>query len=175
MEASQSKKSEVARTDDEGGRSAARISPTPALVKAAYEAIEGKLPEGVLIEVGDPEVTARAIRERIRSGKSFDEVFAPQKLPRLSDLAGEGVVVVQDFHFNVSKFDDTPGSSVYAVVQVARADGAVELRHCGGGNVLTQLVMAWEHDWFPFKARVVSKETGNAGRSTLYLEKADAA
>lgn len=169
-----SQKQELAKVDGEQP-TAAKITPTPALVKAAYEAIEGSLPDGVLVEVGDPEVTARAIRERIRQGKTFDDVFAPQKLPKLADLAGEGAVIVRDFHFNVSKFDETPGSSVYAVVEVARADGTIELRHCGGGNVLTQLVMAWEHGWFPFKAKVVAKETGNAGRTTLYLEKADAA
>ncbi len=167
------KKNEELATQDDEPRSAARITPTPQLVAAAYAAIEGELPAGTLIEVGDPEVTARAIRQRIREGKSFDEVFAPQKLPRLQDLAGE-TFVVRDFHFNLSKFEDTPGSSIYAVVEIARIPGGeLELRHCGGGNILTQLVTAWERDWFPFKAKMVVKETGNAGRTTLYLEKAD--
>ena len=43
----------------------------------------------------------------------------------------------------------------------------------GGGNVLMQLVKAWEKGWFPFTARLVVKDTKTPGRKTLWLEKVE--
>lgn len=176
QEAEQSQ--DVAIRNEAMAPTSAKVEPTPALVDAAYAAIEGNLPEGVLIEVGDPELVAMAIRERIRSGQTFDEVFAPQKLPSLGALAtsnpevGE-TIVFNGFHFAPSKYESEDGkksSSVYAIVQIVRRTGELELRHAGGGNVLTQLVWAWAHRAFPFKAKVISKETGQQ-RTTYWLEK----
>ena len=170
MEASQNvKKGEIATQD----APVMQIKPTPALVRAAYDAIEGTLPDDVQFEAGDPEVTARAIRERIRTGSSFDEVFAPQKLPALQDYAGMGAVVFHAFHLQRSRFEGESTSTVYAVCEITSPAGEIVTCHCGGGNVLTQLVSAWEHNWFPFKALVVARDTSTPGRKTLWLEKAN--
>ena len=151
----------------------AKIKPTPELVKMYFDAIESTLPDDVFFEVGDPEITARAIRDRIRSGKTFEDVFAPQKLPRLSDLAGESFVV-HGFHVQKSKYDKADSSRIYAIVQVLRPSGELELRHTGGTNVLTQLGVAWERDWFPFTTTIIVKDTGNEGRTTQWLQMPEA-
>lgn len=146
----------------------AMIEPRPPLVQAAYAAIQdGQLPP----EVGDPSVTARMIQDRIRNADSFDEVFGSQKLTPLSDLAGEDLTF-HAFHLNPSSFADNP-IAAYAVIEVSDRAGELRTVSSGGGNVLIQLVKAWEKGWFPFRARVVSKETRTPGRRTLWLEKAE--
>lgn len=139
--------------------------PTQQVLDQVYEAI---IYGGEIPEVGDPEITAQAIQERIRSSESFDEVFKPQQLPKWSELMGE-VVTIGGFHLNPSRFEK--GSSVYAVVALKR-DGEDDFSpyQCGGGNVLTQLVKAWEQGWFPFKAALVGRKTGQ-DYTTFRIEK----
>jgi hypothetical protein len=151
-------------------------APTADVLEVAYRAIrDGVLPDGVVI--GSSDVTAQAIQDQIRQGKSFDDVFAPSKLKAWQDLAGEPVLV-RRFHLNPSTIkNETPGKgpspAVYAVVEIVRGSGEVELVQCGGGNVLTQLVKAWEHGWLPCKLKIVASEVRGSGNTVLRLEKAD--
>lgn len=142
---------------------------TKELVDQAYAAIiDGTLPP----EVGDPEVTARAIKLQLASAERFEEVFRAQSLPGWSQELLDVPVIIYGFHLNPSSFDEST-SSVYAVVElVAGDDGEIRSYSCGGENVLVQLVKAWEKGWFPFKARLTSKPTGTKGRSVFWLEAA---
>lgn len=138
--------------------------PTPEVMEQAYAAVMyGEKPP----EVGDPTITARAIQERIRDADSFDEVFKQQSLPSWGNYVGE-VVTIGGFHLNPSQFEE--GSAVYAVVALRR-EGEDDFKPylCGGGNVLTQLLKAWEQGWFPFNGALVSKKTGQ-GYDTYYIE-----
>ena len=162
--------------DDPANQVAEMPKPTEPVLLAAYAAIrDGVLPEGVI--VGDSEVTAQAIQDQIRAGKTFDDVFAPQKLKAWQDIAGEPVLV-RRFHLNPSTIkNETPGKSpspaVYAVVEMVRGTGEIELRQCGGGNVLTQLVKAWEHGWLPCRLKIMVNEVRGSGNTVLRLEKVD--
>lgn len=144
----------------------AMIEPTPDLVEAAYAAIlDGKLPP----EVGDPSVTARAIQERIKNAKTFEDAFRPSSLQSWQDYADKPVIV-HSFHLNPSNFE---GQTAYAVVELGIPEtGEFLTVSTGGGNVLTQLVKAWELGAFPFRAILKVKDTGTPGRVTLWLESA---
>jgi hypothetical protein len=151
--------------------------PTVELVAMARSAIDGVLPDGAIGqgEIGDPEITARQIREEIRKAGSFDEAFGVQKLPAWQDIAGEPVRV-HGFHLNPSTVNDRDngGPAAYAVVQMTRlATGELEVRQCGGGNVLEQLVWAWEHKTFPMIVKLTSTST-KSGNTVLRLEKVEA-
>jgi len=150
----------------DAGEAPAMIEPTPELVEAAYAAIfDGQLPP----EIGDPSVTARAIQERIRNETTFDGVFNAGSLPGWQDYTDEPVVV-HAFHLNPANFD---GQSVYAVVEIGvLSTGELKTVSCGGGNVLTQLVKAWENNWLPCRLVLRAKPTSTPGRTTLWLEKA---
>ena len=116
-----------------------------------------------------------AFQDQIRQGKTFDDVFAPQKLKAWQDIAGEPVLV-RRFHLNpstIKKETGKPSPAVYAVVEMVRGSGEVELRQCGGGNVLTQLVKAWEHGWLPCRLKIMSSEVRGTGNTVLRLEKVD--
>ena len=161
--------------DDPANQVAEMPKPTAPVLLAAYAAIrDGILPDGVI--VGDSDVTAQAIQDQIRAGKTFDDVFAPQKLKAWQDIAGEPVLV-RRFHLNPStiKPDPTkpPSPAVYAVVEMVRGTGEIELRQCGGGNVLTQLVKAWEHGWLPCLLKLMASEVRGSGNTVLRLEKVD--
>lgn len=160
-DAAASGSTEVVPWDDENAP--AMIEPTPALVEAAYAAIlDGKLPP----EVGDPSVTARAIQERIRNAETFEDAFASSKLQSWQDYT-DMPVIVHSFHLNPSTFE---GQTAYAVVEIGIPDtGEFKTVSTGGGNVLTQLVKAWELSAFPFRAVLRSKPTGT-GNTTLWLE-----
>jgi hypothetical protein len=143
--------------------------PTEKLVKAVYGAILDGTP---VPEVGDPEITNRAILEEIMAADTFEKVFQAQTLPSWQDFALDSPVTVHSFHMNRSTFEG--GSSAYAVVEIAYPDSAGEERRqlvtVGGQKVLVQLVKAWEQEWFPIKVKLSSKETRTEGRKVLGLE-----
>lgn len=158
---------------EQNAAAGAMIKPTPELVEQAYAAImDGELPP----EIGDSSITARAIQQKIREGESFDDVFAPQSLKPLSDFEGQPVVIY-GFHLNPSSFydpkkGDDAGPAAYAVVEIGDPEsGELITVGTGGGNVLVQLVKAWEKGWFPFQAILREKDTRTPGRSTYWLEK----
>lgn len=145
----------------------AAIAPTAELVQQAYDAIiEKTLPP----EIGDPKITARMILERLKNS-SLDESMTPAgSLPAWSKEYLDRAVTVFGFHMNKSTFEDEDGrKGVYAVVELAAADGELVTVQCGGQNVLVQLVKAWEEGRYPFRCCLVAQETGSPGRSTLYL------
>lgn len=138
--------------------------PTPELMEMAYAAVmDGTMPP----EVGDPAITTRAIQERIRATDKFDEAFKPQSLTPWNELLGE-VVTVGGFHLNPSTLEGQ--SAVYAVVSLRR-EGEDDFKpySCGGGNVLTQLLKAWEQGWFPFQGVLVSRKTSQ-NYDTYWIE-----
>lgn len=170
---------EIDPWDDPANDLPVRPMPAPSaeLVAAARSAIDGTLPDGVIgqLELGDPEITARRIRDEIRNADTFDEAFGVQKLPAWQEIAGEPVRV-HGFHLNPSTINDRDkgGPAAYAVVQMTRlATGELEVRQCGGGNVLEQLVWAWEHQRFPLVVKLIAKQT-DAGNTVLRLEKVEA-
>jgi hypothetical protein len=138
--------------------------PSPEEMEMAWDAVLNGKP---LPEMGDPEITARAIKERIKDADSFDEVFKSQDLPKWSDLIGE-VVTIGGFHLNPSSFEK--GSSVYAVVELRR-EGEDDFHpyQCGGENVLMQLLKALEQQWFPFNGALIGKDT-RQGHTTYYIQ-----
>lgn len=144
----------------------AMIEATPELVEQAYAAIlDGTLPP----EVGDPSVTARAIAERIRDAKTFEEAFKPTSLPSWQDYTDKPVIV-HAFHLNPSNFEE---QGAYAVVEIGVPEtGEFKTVSCGGTNVLTQLTKAWELGAFPFRAVLRASNTGTPGRVALRLEAA---
>ena len=149
----------------------AMIDPTPELVAQVRAAIlDGELPP----EIGDPNIVARAIRARILDG-SFEEALAPaQQLAGWRDAYLDEDVTVFGFHLNRSSKGDADGSGIaaYAVVELMVTDtGEIDTVQTGGGNVLAQLVKAWEARAFPFRCRMIAKPTGTAGRSTFWLER----
>ena len=130
-------------------------------------------PELADAEMGDPSITARAIQDRIRAAETFDQVFKAQSLPSWQEYEGE-VVSVLAFHLNPSSFEGEGTSAAYGVVELGIPEtGEIVTVQTGGGNVLMQLVKAWEKGWFPFTARLVVKDTKTPGRKTLWLEKVD--
>lgn len=147
------------------GIAPAMIEPTPELVKQAWDALfEGKLPP----EIGDSSITARAIMEKIRDADNFDQVFSPATLPSWQEYDGVPVTVF-GFHLNPSTIEE--GHPVYAVVEIGIMDtGDVRTVSTGGGNVLTQLIKAWEQSWFPFNAKMVVGTTADK-KTVLRLEK----
>lgn len=150
----------------------AQIKPTPELVQQMRAAIlDGKLPP----EVGDPAITARLIRARILDG-SFDESMQPaESLPSWRDEYTDENVTVLGFHLVPSAFKDEAaksGVAAYAVVELMTPEtGELVTVQTGGGNVLAQLIKAWEEERFPFQAVLRQKPTGTPGRSVLWLEK----
>jgi hypothetical protein len=153
----------------------AKIPATPELLAQVRRAIDG---EGLPPAVGDPEIMARLIRERIRQG-TFDESLNPaEKLPALADDYLDRVIVFYGFHMNASTIkdpDQPEKKGVYAVVEVALpGSGEIETRSCGGANVLEQLVKAWEEDRFPFQAVLTGTKTGS-GYTTYWLKRPEGA
>ncbi len=153
----------------------AKIEPTEALVAQVYAAIDG---QGLPPEIGDPEIMARLIRERIRQG-SFDESMGPAaKLPAWADEYLDRLVVVYGFHMNASTIenpDDPQRKSVYAVVEVGLpGSGEIVTVSCGGGNVLEQLVKAWQEGRYPFQAVLTGTKTSR-GYTTLWLKRPEGA
>lgn len=145
------------------------IVPSEQLVRRAYAAIiDGTEPP----EIGDPEITNRAILEEIVAADSFEAVFQAQSLPSWSEAYLDRDVTVLGFHLNPSSFDQ--GSAVYAVVEIADPEDAGELKRVtiGGQKVLVQLVKAWENKWFPCRLRLTAKDTRTDGRKVLGLEPA---
>lgn len=148
----------------------ARIKPTPQLVEQVRAAIlDGTVPP----EIGDPTLTARAIKERILAGTLEEALQPSQSLPGWREYMDEDVSVL-DFHLNPSNIDNEDGGrGVYAVVEIIltdQADAEPIVVHCGGGNVLATLVRAWELGQFPFRCRLCEKSTGSSGRKVLWLE-----
>ncbi len=146
------------------------VSPTKALVAQAYAAIlDGTAPP----EIGDPEITNRAILEDIIAADSFDAVFQAQSLPSWSEAYLDTDVTVLGFHLNPSSFEG--GSAVYAVVELADPKDAGEIKRVtvGGQKVLVQLLKGWEQGWFPIRVKLTSKDTRNEGRKVLGLELTD--
>lgn len=151
---------------------------TPQEIELAYRAISDG---DVLPEVGDPEAVSRAIMERIRRAESFEEAFAAQKVTpwrQLLDLP----VFIKSFHLNRSTLERQDGQpSVYAIVDIQRADGepwtssgreeSTLTVSCGGRNVLFQLVRALEMDWFKYPMKLTSKKSSE-GFDVLWLEDA---
>lgn len=152
----------------EGGAGLAVIEPTPELVEQVRAAIlDGELPP----EIGDPQLTARAIKERILAGSLAESMEPAQALPAWRDYMDEDVAV-QGFHLNPSNIANDDGEKgVYAVVQIMLVEsGEIVTVHCGGGNVLAQLVNAWENGAFPFRGKLVERTAGS-GRGVLWIEK----
>jgi hypothetical protein len=152
---------------DEPPRGLAAIEPTPELVEQAYNAIINKeLPP----EIGDPEITARLIMERIKAG-TFDESMDPREsLASWSKEYAEQPVTVIGFHLNPSTFENEEGEKgVYAVVELMVEGGELVTVSCGGGNVLMQLVKAWEENRYPFVCQLTGKATSTPGRKTYWL------
>jgi hypothetical protein len=165
--------SEVAPWDEPTAMAA--IPATPALLQQVRDAIDGK---GLPPEVGDPEIMARLIRERIRTG-TFDDSMSPSaKLPAWADEYLDRLVVVYGFHMNPSTIenpDDPARKGVYAVVEVGLpGTGEIVTVSCGGGNVLEQLVKAWEEGRFPFQAVLTGTKTSR-GYTTLWLKRPEGA
>jgi len=148
-----------------------RPMPTPdaKTVKMAYAAIlDGTKPP----EIGDPEITNRAILEEIANADTFEAVFQAQSLPAWQEYALDKPVTVGGFHLNPSSFEG--GSSVYAVVELLEPDDVGEVKlvrvTVGGQKVLVQLLKAWEKGWFPIRVQLSSKQTRTEGREVLGLE-----
>lgn len=161
--------SELAPWEQEEPVGMAAIAPTPELVQQAYRAIKfNEVPP----EVGDPEIVARLILERIERG-SFDESMQPaETLTAWGDLYLDQTVVVYGFHLNKSTIENAEGEKgVYAVVELAQVGtGEMMTVSIGGRNVLMQLVKAWEEGRFPFPAKLIAKPTGTPGRKTYWLQ-----
>lgn len=133
------------------------------------------LGEAELPENADPEAMSRAIMERILAAQSFEEVFVPQSIAAWRDVLLDVPVVVTDVHFNRSSYEQ--GAPVYAIVDVVDPNGETRSVHCGGANVLAQLVVGLKNGWLLEEKRpvkLVTKETG-AGFKVLWLEAAEAA
>lgn len=148
---------------------------SPEQIQLAYRAI---LDGDVIPEVGDPEVISRAVMERIMAAETFEDTFAPQKLEGWKAFI-DVPVFVRDFHLNKSGFERADGgSSVFAVVDLARADGnnwpdghETITVTCGGRNVLMQLVKALEKGWLDRAVKLTSRPTSE-GYNVLWLEAA---
>lgn len=154
------------------GELATQRPPTKAELDQAYAAILDGKP---LPQVSDPEVVSRAILERILTAETFEDAFAPQELTSWRDLL-DVPVFVRSFHLNSSGFEQ--GSSVYAVCDLQRADGAnwddgrpTLTVTCGGRNVLAQLVKMLEKGWLDRPVAMIAKRT-REGFDALWLESA---
>lgn len=118
----------------------------------------------------DPEAMSRAIMERILAADSFESVFAPQHIAAWRDVLLDVPVVVTDVRFNRSTYEQ--GSPVYAICDVVDPNGETRTVHCGGANVLAQLVTGLRYGWLVKEGRpvkLVKKET-SAGFDALWLE-----
>ena len=170
--------SEVVPWEEAEQSGLARIEPTKELVQQAYDAVINRQQPP---EIGDPEIVARLIQERIRQGSFDDSMQVLESLPSWGesfgskDLATAPVMVVRGFHLNPSAFEDEDGrKGVYAVVELADAEtGEFTTVQTGAGNVLVQLVKAWEEGRFPFLARYEIRPTATPGRSTHWLRSAE--
>lgn len=168
---------ELEQTTDQDAPLPAMIPATKETVALAYNAIENA---EVPPEVGDPSVTARAIRERIRQG-SLDASMSPaESLPNWADNYADQPVIVYSFHLNKSAFEISEGDNkgkkgVYAVVEIGDPSGELRSVQTGSQNVLTQLVKAWEEGRYPFKAVLEVKPTGTPGRTVQWLRNPEAA
>lgn len=151
----------------------ARPMPEPRsqVIQQAYEAILNGTPPP---EIGDPEITTRAILDEVIAADTLDGVLQAQSLPNWNEYAGGEVVTVGGFHLNPSAFEG--GASVYAVVELLEPDdvGAVKLTRVtvGGQKVLVQLIKLWELGAFPIRVRLSEKQTKTEGRKVLGLEPA---
>lgn len=159
--------------EPEGATGLARIEPTAELLEKARRAI---LDDEAPPEIGDPNITARLITQRILDGTLEDSMRAAEKLDAWQDVALDRQVVVRGFHLNPSSFeteheDGRTTKGVYAVVEIADGTGAIQPVTVGGKNVLAQLVKAWEEGAFPFVAVLTAVSTSTAGRKTLYLKR----
>lgn len=166
----QTKESETA-TDVvpwEEGELPAMIEPTAELIAQAYRALDtGQLPP----EVGDPAVTARLIRERIRRGTLADALAPASNLPSWGKDYANEPVVVHAFHLNPSQIEESP-IGVYGVVELGIPEtGELVTVTCGGGNVLEVLIKAWAEQAFPFRCKLVPVRT-SGGFTTYRLQAA---
>ncbi len=143
------------------------LVPTAKELELAYAALLNGEP---LPTAGDPEVVSRMIVERILSAETFEEAFAPQKLPAWRDVALDRTVLVQGFHLNNSTMPEGQGAAIYAIVDlVDTATGEQMTVTCGGRNVLAQLIKSLEKGWLGRPVRMTSKATAE-GYRVLWLE-----
>ena len=138
------------------------------------ETIKGVLFRGEELPTMEAGAMAQAIAQRIAESETFEEAFAPQEDTKLAGWADTllGVpVFVRGVRFNPSS-KQGDGPAAYAVCELARGDnGETVTVHCGGLNVMTQLVLMLEKGWLDKPVKLVSRPTGN-DRNTLYLEAA---
>lgn len=150
------------------GTGLAVIEPTPELVEKVRAAIlDGETPP----EIGDPNLIARAIKERILSGTLEEALTPAESLPGWRDYMNEDVTAL-GFHLNPSNLTNQDGErGVYAVVEIMVTEtGEIVTVHCGGGNVLATLVRAWEIGGFPFRCKLTETNAAS-GNGVLRLEK----
>lgn len=158
----------------EGATGLALIEPTPELVEVAKRSIIDKEPPP---EIGDPNITARLILERIAAGTLEDSMSPADSLPAWGEAYRDVPVVVRGFHFNPSTIEVAEGPNkgkkgVYAVVELMTVEDAeIVTVQVGSDTVCMQLVKAWEEGAFPFTAVLTARSTGQAGREVYYLEK----
>lgn len=163
---------------DEAPTGLAVIEATPEQIQQAKDAIiNGTVPP----ELGDPNVTARAILERIAAGSLEESMNPAEQLPNWAQTLLNEPVVVRGFHLNKStkqqpdpETGELKGPAVYAVVDLQVIE-TLELvtRSTGGANVLMQLVKALEDRAFPFTAVMTSTPTAG-GNDVLRLIKPQA-
>jgi hypothetical protein len=137
------------------------------------ETIKGVLFRGEELPTMDKADAAQMIAQRLAESETFEEAFAPQedtKLPAWADTLMGVPVVVQGVRFNPST-KQGEGPSAYAVCTLGRLDNGDNVTvHCGGLNVMTQLVLMLEKGWMGNPVKLVARATGN-DRETLYLER----
>ncbi len=142
--------------------------PSKAELERAYDAILNGTP---LPQGGDPEVVSRAIVERILAAETFEDAFKPQELAAWREYL-DVPVEVRSFHLNPTTYEVEGGSSVYAVVDLARLDDGEHMTvTCGGRNVLAQLVKMLEAGWMDRPVKLVGRQTAE-GYQALWLEAA---
>lgn len=128
------------------------------------EVVYGAIMDGseITLQVADPDTIARDIAERIKNAETFEDAFGVQELDSWSDY--EGVpFFVRSLKFNKSTQNQKAGSpSVYAVVELDRADdGETITVTTGGKNVLIQLVKMIEKGWTDKPVKLTSMPTGS--------------
>jgi hypothetical protein len=144
---------------------------------AELETIKGVLFRGEELPTMDAAAMAQTIAQRIADSDTFEEAFAPQEdqtLPGWADMLMGVPVLVKGVRFNPSS-KQGEGPSAYAVCQLSRLDNGDQVTvHCGGLNVMTQLVLMLEKGWQDKPVKLVARGTGN-DRTTLYLEAVESA
>lgn len=154
--------------------------------KKTEETITGELmqvdPARFQVTATDPKEATKAILQRIADAESLEEILGLHESGSADELLDKPIVILSaDFRDAADQYKAQGSFPFYAVVQyfmgddynlaTGEAKGKPKTATMGGANVVMQLGKIKEFAAFPFRAKLIKKETAR-GFNVFWLANA---